>query len=393
METLFPLGENWDWMTFFLYVAVGSVSSWLFRNGARTRAFYRKERRLNLYYFFAWLLLTLLAGLRSSAVGPDTATYVAAFQLINVSEYSLSEVVRNSRWEPGFMAYLYAVRIFTKSETALLTITYGIVAYGYVRLIAEFYEEKSDYIFLQIFIFYYVNNMSAMRSALACVFFFLSFIALCNEKTLKSVLLTLVSCMFHYSMMYHLYIIFAVTLLKSCRFSENRRWWLGAACVSTVASFLCLRMVRALLANTKYRSYAMIALKDRSLWGSVFVIVYAILAVRCMKEKELLRPDSLRRLLRATLCFMVSYPMVYMIGAYRLTYYYALPRLAVWSHLSNIYCEKWSAQREWLFRYAERTGVVLYLLFLLSRFSGSGNFAYRLYRQGPESESIKWAFQ
>lgn len=112
-----------------------------------------------------------------------------------------------------------------------------------------------------------------------------------------------------------------------------------------------------------------------------------------MYEKELLQPDSLRCLLRATLCFMVSYPMVYMIGAYRLTYYYALPRLAVWSHLSNIYCEKWAARRELLFRCVEQTGVILYLLFLLSRFSASGSFAYRLYGQKTELGSIEWAFQ
>ena len=378
METLFPFCADWHWPTFVLYVSVGMTVSLLCRKGAQARYVCRKEC-INLYYFLAWLILMLLGGLRNIEVGPDTAFYISMFEESGSEEYSLLSVLRQGRWEPGFMIYLYIMRVFTDSYTVLLLVTYGIVAYGYIRFISEFYKRRSDYIFLQIFIFYYVNNMSAMRSALACVFFFLSLIALCRDRFLKATLLTLAACLFHYSMIFNLYIIVAMILLKACHFMEHRRWWVVAAIVIVIAANLALNTIQSLMTATRYAFYTRTVAAGRSLWGSVFVIAYAILAVWNMHERSLSKSRSLHSLLQATLCFMVSYPMIYFIGAYRLSYYFALPRLTVWSRIANIYRKRWFRKWDTAFRAVEQAGVILYLLFLFTRFANSGNFAYRLF--------------
>lgn len=387
METLFPFDHNWHWPTFFLYVISAMLISKLCLLGGKLGQRYKNgtsiyttdgRRTGKFFYTIAWLILVLLAGLRTKEVGPDTYTYVSIFESVKTYNDVIA-YLEFGRWEPGYVFLLFIIRQFTSNYTVFLLIVYSIVAYGYIRFIKEFYKADSDFVFLQVFIFYYVNNMSAMRSAIACAFFFLSLISLCKNKYLKAVVLALCATAFHYTMIYSLYVIFALKILNSTKLKEKRAVWIICLLIITLATNFGLSIIQSLMVGTRYDYYTRSAAEERSLLGSIFVIAYAFLCIKYLKvlrKRELKDYPDLNNVLLVTLLFMMTYPVIYFLGAYRITYYYALPRITIWSRITNIIRKKWMHNNRLLFSILEQIVIVLYLLFLFTRFSNAGNFVY-----------------
>ena len=161
----------------------------------------------------AFVILVLLASLRTSDVGRDTSVYVNYFQQAVTFNYDIRNFFTFSDTEPAYFLYIYLLRRFTDSYTVYFIITYMWVAGAYISFIRSNFDDKSDYIFLQIFIFYYVSNMSGARSGIATGFLLFSLTALKKKHFLRALLLTVIASTFHYTMLFNFFVIFIVWLL------------------------------------------------------------------------------------------------------------------------------------------------------------------------------------
>lgn len=385
LEQLFPITDAWSYATFFLYLAVTFSVTGLCKMAARsgTKPCADKKQSLvlkkeTLYYFLAYMILVLLATVRTAEVGSDTAVYVGYFDSAKALDFELGELFTFHQMEPGFQLYLLLIKSITDNYNIFFFITYGMIAAAYIAYIKYFFDDKSDYLFLQIFIFFYVSNMSGMRSAMGMIFFLPSFLMLSQKKYIKSIFLTILASCFHYTMIFNLAIIFMVWILSSSVF-RNRRWVLPTAVFSAVVvSYAGLGVLNGVIASTKYGYYTT-SIKDLSLLGSSFYILFGVLIY--FNHSKLIRyiekNKKYESVYLTSISFLITYPAIYFIAAYRIPNYYAMPRLTIWSILERRMERKCTSESRKVFRIGMQLVVVLYLLFRFTRSAGDGAFAYQ----------------
>lgn len=388
LKSLFPITKEWNSYTFWLYFSVAIITSLLCRKGAIYHSYsmcYREKknrkefrvRKETMCYFFAYLILVLLATLRSVKVGPDTSVYVGYF--LNESSYifDIKKIFTFNQMEPGFQLYLMFTRSFTKNYHVFFLITYGLIAFSYIQFIKKFFDEKSNYILLEIYIFYFVSNMSGMRSAMGMIFLLPAFISIYEKKYCKAIILTLLASCFHYTMAINLLIIFLVWIFSG-NLLKKKRWILPVSVIGvSLLGYLCLNLINKFVASTKYNFYH-ISVDELSLFGSGLLILLAILIFIDFRKiiSMLIREQKNLGELYVVISFLILYPIIYLSGAYRIPNYYILPRLDSWSNISRIIRKKMFVKSKLCFDILLQIFVFLYLLFKFTRMSVSGSFTY-----------------
>lgn len=383
---LFPIGEYWDWNTFLLYVSISICVCVLCRWGAEYKHdinIKQPKRAISInkgtiLYFFAFVILTTLATIRSPEVGSDTLVYVGYFHNFDTINFSWGDLLKFQQMEPGFQLYLMLIRNITNNYHIFFLVAYSFVSAMYIKYIKFFYDKDSNYLFLIIFIFFYTSNMSGMRAAIATGFLLQSFIFLSQKKYIKSAFLTLIACAFHYTMMFNFVLLFMTYLMERKELFQ-KKWILPVGLtLSFVFSFAMTNVLKSILASTKYEYYASVSLEDLSILGSVFYLFYAILAFIFYKDISLKckTKNKIKNIFLLTINFLLTYPAIYVTAAYRIPNYYAMPRLTIWSEFTNIAERRYFKHDKLLFRVVIFIIVILYLLFKYTRAAENGHFAY-----------------
>lgn len=384
LNSLFPMGRTWDWGTFALYVMVTMIVTALCKQGAIYKSVPKRTSKNNAQwisnacYILAVVILTLLGSLRSYEVGADTVHYVNDFKNATTFGFDWSQLLSFHQLEPGYQLYLMLVRKLSSNYTVLFLITYALVSSAYVRYIRYFFDEHSDYIFLQIFIFYYVSNMSGMRSALGMVFLLPSFIAIDKKKYLYALLLTAAACAFHFTMIFNFFVIIAVWVLRHNNLRKKKWFWFFAIVCVLMVAYFGTYWLKGLLVGTKYEFYSAVAMEDVSLLGSLFYVLFGIVAFIFMRRIAM-EGGKAESSLITSFCFLVTYPALFVVQAYRIPNYYVMPRLSIWSK-SMEYIYGYAANKETrvIMRILIQVVVLLYLLFRFTRSASVGSFAYIL---------------
>lgn len=377
---LFPITENWSWLSFILYLTVGYVVCKCCENGAKARAryncdnLYRDHINSRMWYIGGYIILVMFSTIRSSEVGPDTETYVYLFETQTSISFNWDRLLTFNQYEPGYQYFNYIVRQFTDNYHLYFLIVYSFVAFSYMRYIIRFYDENSDYVFVYLFIFYYFLNLSGIRGAIGVAFLLISFICIEDKKLITATILTLISSAFHYTMMFNIYIIAIIYILNNKRM-EKRKWiWILCVILITFVSTIHISAITGMFNNTKYGSYSSTSLEDKSLLGSVFYLFTALICLYCYKdfsEKEFKH----HRQYIISLAFLVSYPMLYVTSAYRIPNYYIMPRLTIWDDSLRVISEKTDINPG-IIKLISKVLVIIYLLFRFTRASVDGHFVY-----------------
>lgn len=388
IKDIFPYSTSWNWSTFCLYIFVGISVSALCKKGAvydnkeYSNGELYKKRSGRVYYFFAFLLLVLLATLRTEYVGADTRLYVDLFRQATVFDYDWSKLFSLTQNEPGFLYYIYTIRKITDNYTIYFLITYSFVAWAYVNYIKNHFDKNSDYVFLQIFIFYYVSNMSGARSALATACILFSLTMMKNRRVLKAILLTCIAFLLHYTTIVNLFVLFMVWIFKDFKLKKKRWLWVILIIGSIFVSYVAAYKFKALFVGTKYNYYSSVDIENLSLKGSIFFIAFVVLCI--IYYKKMMINAKIKNFifvpLIASMALAILYPIIYITGAYRIPNYYALPRLVVLSEIINIITLKMrtNLSKYILFKYTLQIFVIMYLLFKFARSASYGYFVYKL---------------
>lgn len=369
-------GEN-VWTIAFYLVSGLACSKLCHKGSIKNRENALNASKWNRYYFGAFILLVLIATVRNSQVGTDMANfYVNYYESKSSFDFDWSRLWGFHQYEPGFQLWFLLLGRISKNYRWMYLCTYSLIAFTYVSFIKKFFKPEDGIIFMQIFFFYYTANMSGVRAAMGVAFVLMSFIAIDEEKNMKAVLLTLVGTMFHYTMMYNLYIIAFRYFLKNIIVFRKKFLWILGYVLSLAVSIAGLGFVEEILADTKY-SYYFVDISEVSITGS---LIYAVFAAACIwyyyqvmnSEKEA------KTALQISMPFLLTYPILFLTGAYRIPYYYILPRLKVWSKLQKIFEERFTRESKKYIRLALQILVWMYLVYRYYKSASDGHFAYHI---------------
>lgn len=376
--SLFEFGEYWETGTFVFFWILGAVIAILCQKGAKRNLISKKK--WNGYYFFAFFLLWFFYAFKHECVGTDTKNYLYQFERAMNEEVRFDRILTFKQIEPFYIWFIQIIRSFTDSYTVLFSFSGAIISYGYIKFIMTFFDENSNYIFVIPITVSYFSALSGIRYALGTAFVLCSLCALAKDKALRAILLTFTGTMFHYTMIINVFVIIYYFVFKQRKNLRRKAVIIPTAVLSVVLSMFVGKL-NAFFADTKYGFYSD---SGGSLIGNWYVVLAIILDLYILYiDKKSSKKNYLN-----SLVVLSNIPILLIVlgtHAYRLVYYYALPRMALWGYAMNTdilfrkdYRTRTSvANEKFLLDIIMLLCVVLYMLFRFSRYSGNAGFAYR----------------
>lgn len=381
MSSLFPITDNWSWLSFLLYSSIGIAVVLLCKKGAKRESLKNKSEKkhskshfqVDSAYIIAIIMLTALATFRSSSVGTDTPGYIQQFYYMQSFSFDWSRLWAFHQTEPGYLALIYLVRLLSDNYHLLFLIIYCALSSAYIAFIRHFYKENDNYVFLVLFIFYYTSNMSGMRAACGTIFLLFSFILLDKRRHLPAVILTIIASLFHYSMIYNFYIVFIHWFFDRTSFKKRKWIWILGIIMSIIVANIGVATLVSIFSETKYSFYT--SKVNDSILGSVVFVVFGLLAF--LSYGTIQRTGEKLSVLIISLAFLVTYPMIFATNAYRIPNYYILPRLVIWDNSVSLVSRFIKPDSRVFFKIILTCVVFLYLFFRFVKGSVDGGFIFQ----------------
>ena len=376
---LFEFGKYWHTDTFKFFLILGIGVAELCKHGAKRKKIL-DNNSWNKYYFFAFFLLWFFYAFKNKYVGTDTRNYLYQFERAMNENVSFDQILTFHQTEPFYIWLIQIIRSFTDSYTVFFSFAGAIISYGYIKYIITFFDEKSNYVFLVPITVSYFSALSGIRYALGTAFVLCSLCALANDKTLKAIFLTFIGTMFHYTMIINIFVIVYYFVFRQRKNLRRKAVIIPTVVLSAIISTFVGRL-NFFFADTKYGFYSN---AGGSLIGNWYVVLAIILDVYILCIDK----NSSRKNYFNSLVVMSNIPiLVIVLGshAYRLVYYYALPRMALWGYAMSfdMLFEKGHrtkvsvASEKFLLEFILFLCVILYMLFRFSRYSANAGFIYK----------------
>ncbi|EMH2040966.1 EpsG family protein [Proteus mirabilis] len=196
--------------------------------------------------FFCYLiaiLLTLLAGLRSSDVGFDYQQYISIIKHISLSPSILDSIIVNIRYEPLFVLISYFFSLLSSQNFIFIFIIFSFLGVFCKVILFKKYSYIPFLSLLLYFIsFYFSGDLAQIRQSVAITFFLISIIYLEKNKIFISFVFIIISILFHYSSLINLLTFSLYFLYKKLTINSNFYFLLLALIISVLYSFINIKL-------------------------------------------------------------------------------------------------------------------------------------------------------
>ena len=192
-------------MIYTVFMAFASVYGIIF-----SRQIAEDKRSRTAYCFITGLMLFLIAGLRSTAVGGDSGQYARLYAL--VSRLDLSDILERFNSEPLFYVFAKFLSIFSTSYTFLFCVIGAIFAFSISYFIYRFSEAPYISLVMLIPMQFYPFTLSGCRQALALSIVLLALAMVMQKKNVKFALVLLFAYFIHNSTMFVLPFLLLISL-------------------------------------------------------------------------------------------------------------------------------------------------------------------------------------
>lgn len=148
-----------------------------------------------------------------------------------------------------------------------------------------------------------------------------------------------------------------------------------ALIISTIAfANVGLYFLQAVISETKYDYYSVDS-SETSLLGSMFFVVLGVFCI--YYYKSIIHKDFIT-ITNMIICMamLAAYPLLFVTGAYRVPYYYVLPRLFIWSSIVDETKKRFPSRAYLLLDISIACIVIMYLLLKFTKSSLDGGFIY-----------------
>lgn len=200
-----------------LYLFTFFISCCFLRIGVRTKGFVGK-----IYIILGILPEILIAGLRDSTIGTDTEMYPTdVFEFCLATKSFLSALVSYIDVEPGYVGLAWICSQISDSFNFFLVVTHSIIL-GTLLFAYRRFQINIALAFLFFFLIFFCSSMNTARQFLAMPFCLFSLAELIQKQYKKTILLFIVSIIFHRSAFFFL-TIFYLYYLCSNHFNMMRQ--------------------------------------------------------------------------------------------------------------------------------------------------------------------------
>lgn len=379
-DFIFSSNSDWSWGTFFLYYFVSIVVVALCKAGVNHDVCdngnsVKRSKSGNLYYVIAFIILVLLATVRSDQVGSDTWKYIETFNNISKNDFQFdwARMLSFYEVEPGYQYFIISVKSISENYHVLFLCLYSLVSFSYLYFIRHFLQKGISSSFLKLFILFYVANMSGMRSALATVPFLFSLVSLEKKSFVYSFLFSTLAVLCHYTMIFNYAIIMGYYVLAKWPKLWNSKnivlLMVGSLAIAVAGSGSLLGM----FADTKYSFYTE-NLNNLTLTGSIFYAIFGVLLY--FSKNGVQQNTRMDSLLKIAGLFTLAYPIIFVTGAYRIPNYYALPRLIMWCYFVSYFFPNKKSNP--IVTVGVEAVVFVYMLFRFYQSALDGFFTYQI---------------
>ena len=192
-------------MIYTVFMAFASVYGIIF-----SRQIAEDKRSRTAYCFITGLMLFLIAGLRSTAVGGDSGQYARLYAL--VSRLDLSDILERFNSEPLFYVFAKFLSIFSTSYTFLFCVIGAIFAFSISYFIYRFSEAPYISLVMLIPMQFFPFTLSGCRQALTLSIVLLAISLVLKKSYIKFAIVLLVAYFIHNSTIFVLPFILLVHL-------------------------------------------------------------------------------------------------------------------------------------------------------------------------------------
>lgn len=159
---------------------------------------------------FMFIFMTIFAGIRLN-VGSDYYNYFIRFNNANENLTSIKDVIFTS---DGYRLLSVIVKQFTENEYAIFSVV-AIIIYSHLFFfINKETEDKSSAFACYLFLGFFSNSLNILRQCIAMMLVISFYISFRERKIAKSLIFVVLSFMFHYSSIFAITIIAAITIWK-----------------------------------------------------------------------------------------------------------------------------------------------------------------------------------
>jgi capsular polysaccharide biosynthesis protein len=143
----------------------------------------KKENSKKIFIIITFVILTIVAGIRTKDVGTDTEQYYRAYKRIGT--YTSINSAFNERYEKGFVILCYGLNKISSDPQILIFITSAFINFCVLRFIYRNSNNLVYSVYLYITLNFYFSYMNIMRQAVAIGFLLLAFENLKSKKYVK----------------------------------------------------------------------------------------------------------------------------------------------------------------------------------------------------------------
>lgn len=380
MNQLFEFGEYWKTGTMIMFLFIGIIVCLLSKIGVKKRKDNDLAQwasinsnvvhiRINWPYILMFLLLLFVFTFRSENTGADTIEYVKVFK-------ASTQLVRfNNLWdtlnyyEPLFLLINYLVRLVTENYTVYFFVCGCIISYSYVRFIYTYWDARKNHLFLILFAAAFHYDLNVLRSALATSFVLLSLCSIYEKRQFKSIILTIIGSLFHYTAIINITLPIFYYLIEK-KEKINKKKTIVLLFTGIMILFIIIQKMLEILSFTRYQSYLenVITVNILGLWNIIATIGLAILMFYSKRTKT--RRDNC--LIVFGLYNIVPLILNINLGMYRVTGFYLMSRISLWDEKIS----KYKGVNRLIINGISLILVLIILLFKMSRYSSNPGFAY-----------------
>lgn len=200
----------WSLGTTLLYSVmgvVGCIAIYYTQKQLVAVPFYKKK--CYVYWFLCWTILAAFRLIEGGAGGEDANAYYLYFlKSFNIHGYELTPLgLYDSNL--GFRWYNRILRLISDNQMYFLFVTHGIMLAFVIKFLDYFRFRKMSIVPFFLVVFWYIRGFCTIRSNLATAILLLSLIFLVDKRYKQSIVLAIISFLFHKMMiLYALFIPF-----------------------------------------------------------------------------------------------------------------------------------------------------------------------------------------
>lgn len=282
-----------------------------------------------LFLYLAFIILTLLPGLRDLTVGTDTQGYVREF--FSISAYNdLRSVWQNFSVENGWLALNFIISRFFNGYWALMMATGAITAGCALFAIKKISVAGTLSLFLFITMGYYLQCFAAMRQSAAIAIYMLALPYLFKKDFKKYCAIVIIAALFHQTILVAIPLYFLFTMKISPKTVSL------LIVVGLIGGYLLPKiLIFASSVEERYGTYL-----EYQGGGELFACFYVMLAIFFLMERNSIKEEAKGRydiMLMMLMFASVIYLVVILSNVYgevtRLAMYFQISVIFLWAEI------------------------------------------------------------